>query len=382
MAAKKDSTARDLNTLLHLMIDRDASDMFITAGLPPTFKVHGKTSPMSSNVLTAEQSERFARQLMNDKQNKEFDETLECNFALNVDNKGRFRVNVFKQKNQTGLVLRKIQTQIPGFEQLGLPEKLKELSLVKRGLTIITGSTASGKSTTLASMIEHRNQNSHGHIVTIEDPIEFIHEHGNCVITQREVGVDTKSFEAALKNTLRQAPDVILIGEIRSQETMQHAIAFAETGHLCLATLHSNNAYQTLDRILNFFPEERHKQLMLDLSLNLNSIVSQQLVPKQDGKGRVLAMEVLLNTPLISSLIHKGEFEKIREVMKKSTPLGMQTFEQSLFDLYNNGTISLDDAMHFSDEANELRLMIKLSKEGNLEDSIYDDMTLIGRQDL
>lgn len=356
--------------------------MFITAGLPPTFKVHGKTSPMSSNVLTAEQSERFARQLMNDKQNKEFDETLECNFALNVDNKGRFRVNVFKQKNQTGLVLRKIQTQIPGFEQLGLPEKLKELSLVKRGLTIITGSTASGKSTTLASMIEHRNQNSHGHIVTIEDPIEFIHEHGNCVITQREVGVDTKSFEAALKNTLRQAPDVILIGEIRSQETMQHAIAFAETGHLCLATLHSNNAYQTLDRILNFFPEERHKQLMLDLSLNLNSIVSQQLVPKQDGKGRVLAMEVLLNTPLISSLIHKGEFEKIREVMKKSTPLGMQTFEQSLFDLYNNGTISLDDAMHFSDEANELRLMIKLSKEGNLEDSIYDDMTLIGRQDL
>ena len=381
MPAKKDNKSRDLNTLLHLMIDKDASDMFITAGLPPTFKVHGKTSSMATADLTPEQSDRFARQLMNEIQCQEFDETFECNFGINVENKGRFRVNVFRQKNHTGVVLRKIQTAIPSFEELGLPDNLKELSMAKRGLTIITGATGSGKSTTLAAMIEHRNQNSQGHIVTIEDPIEYIHEHKQCVVTQREVGVDTKSFESALKNTLRQAPDVILIGEIRSQETMQHAIAFAETGHLCLATLHSNNTYQTLDRIINFFPDERHKQLLLDLSLNLNGIVSQQLVPKADESGRTLAMEILLNTPLVSSLIHKGEFEKIKEVIKKSTPLGMQTFEQALFELYNNETITLDDAMNFADEANELRLMVKLSKEGNL-DTIYNDISLIGKNDL
>lgn len=381
MTNTKDGINKDLNSLLQVMTEKDASDMFITAGLPPTFKVHGKTSSMNNNTLTANQTEHFAHQLMNDKQSKEFETTMECNFAINVEKMGRFRVNVFRQKNQTGVVLRKIQTKIPDFKELGLPDKLKELVMAKRGLTILTGATGSGKSTTLAAMIGHRNNTAHDHIVTIEDPIEFIHEHGKSVITQREVGVDTLSFESALQNTLRQAPDVILIGEIRSKQTMQHAIAFAETGHLCLATLHSNNTYQALERILNFFPDDRHKQILLDLSLNLNGIITQQLVPKKQGTGRALAMEVLLNTPLIANLIQKGEFDKIKDVMKKSVPLGMQTFDQALFDLYQHNEISLDDAMHFADNSNELRLMVKLSKEGN-ENDYNDDMMLIRKNDL
>ena len=375
------SKLKDFDTLLSIMVNEEASDLFITVGLPPTFKIHGKTVAASSNKLTSEQVDWFADQIMDDKQKQDFNNALECNFAIDIENSGRFRVNVFQQKNHTGMVLRKIQTDIPGLSELGLPHIISELTMAKRGLTIIAGPTGTGKSTSLAAMIGMRNQQGSGHIITIEDPIEFIHEHNNCVITQREVGVDTKSYESALKNALRQAPDVILIGEIRSQETMQHAIAFAETGHLCLATLHANNANQALERIVNFFPEDRHKQILMDLSLNLNAIVAQQLVPSVDQSTRSLAVEILLNTPLIADLIIKGEFGKLKAVMKKSTPLGMQTFEHALYELYENNYITLEDALHFADETNELRLMIKLANEGKRHgiEPANDRMTLLGR---
>jgi len=355
---------KEFDTLLGIMVNEGASDLYVTVGLPPTFKINGVTVAASPNKLSVKQVNWFARKIMNDKQKQEFSDTLECNFAIDFENNGRFRVNVFQQKNHTGMVLRKIQTEIPSISALGLPEIISDLAMTKRGLTILAGPTGTGKSTSLAAMIGHRNQHGSGHIITIEDPIEFIHEHGNCVITQREVGVDTKSYKSALANTLRQAPDVILIGEIRSQETMQHAIAFAETGHLCLATLHANNANQALERIVNFFPDERHKQILMDLSLNLNAIVAQQLVPSIDQTTRSLAVEILLNTPLVAALVLKGELNKLKPVMKKSFPLGMQTFEHALFELYKNEEISLDDALHHADETNELRLMIKLDKDG------------------
>jgi twitching motility protein PilU len=361
------SEATELDELLRSMMQNGASDLFLTAGLPPTFKIHGKMVPSDGAALTSLYIRALLHQIMNDEQKQEFEDTQECNFALSKPDIGRFRVNVFRQKYQTGMVLRKIETRIPTLEDLRLPPTVAELALAKRGLVLVVGATGSGKSTTLAAIIGHRNRNSSGHIITIEDPIEFIHEHGGCVVTQREVGVDTQSFDNALKNTLRQAPDVILIGEIRTRETMQHAIAFAETGHLCLATLHANNANQALDRIINFFPDDRRNQLLLDLSLNLKAVVAQQLVPTPDHTGRRLALEVLLNTPLVAQHIHKGELHKIKEVMKKSEPIGMCTFDQSLIKLYDAGEISYEDALHHADAPNELRLQIKLGKDGEAE---------------
>jgi twitching motility protein PilU len=361
------STSAEFDALLKSMAQNGASDLFLTAGLAPSFKIHGKIISSASPPLAADYLRNLAHLLMNDEQRAEFAATQECNFALSKPDVGRFRVNVFQQKYQIGLVLRKIETRIPTLEELRLPRTVADLAMAKRGLVIVVGATGSGKSTTLAAMIGHRNRNSSGHIITIEDPVEFIHEHAGCMITQREVGVDTQSFENALKNTLRQAPDVILIGEIRTRETMQHAITFAETGHLCLATLHSNNANQALDRIINFFPEDRRNQLLLDLSLNLKGVVAQQLVPTPDRQGRRLALEILLNTPLVGQLIQKGELHKIKELMKKSTTLGMQTFDQALQELYTAGEISYDDALHHADAPNELRLLIKLGKDADLE---------------
>jgi twitching motility protein PilU len=317
-------------------------------------------TPVTQQVLSQQHTLELARAIMNDKQAADFEANKECNFAINPANIGRFRVNAFVQQGRVGLVLRTINTSIPELDELKLPPVLKEVAMTKRGLVLFVGGTGSGKSTSLAAMIGHRNQNSYGHIITIEDPVEYVHEHRNCIITQREVGVDTDSWEAALKNTLRQAPDVILIGEIRDRETMEHAIAFAETGHLCMGTLHANSSNQALDRIINFFPEERRAQLLMDLSLNLKSIVSQRLIPLREGKGRAAAVEVLLNSPLISDQIGKGEVHDIKETMKKSRELGMQTFDQALFDLYEEGKISYEDALRFADSMNEVRLMIKL----------------------
>ena len=317
-------------------------------------------TPVSSQSLTAVHTAELARAIMNDRQAAEFERNKECNFAINPPGIGRFRVNAFVQQGRVGLVLRTINTQIPKMEDLGLPETLKDIVMTKRGLVIVVGATGSGKSTTLAAMIGYRNENSQGHIITIEDPIEYVHEHRNCVITQREVGVDTESWEAALKNTLRQAPDVILIGEIRERETMEHAIAFAETGHLCMGTLHANSANQALDRIINFFPEERRAQLLMDLSLNLKGMISQRLIPKRESKGRSAAIEILLNSPLISDLIFKGDVHEIKSIMAKSRELGMQTFDQALFDLYEAGHITYEDALRNADSMNELRLAIKL----------------------
>jgi twitching motility protein PilU len=371
--------AHDIQSLLRRMVSEDASDMFITASLPPSFKVHGKVKAIAEDPLTPEDSEKILYSVMNDEQCAEFERTQECNFALNYPDIGRFRVNAFRQKQKTGMILRKIETQIPTIEELGLPPIIKDLAMTKRGLIIVVGATGSGKSSTLAAMIGHRNHNSTGHIISIEDPIEFVHEHDQCVITQREVGVDTDSFEAALKNTLRQAPDVILIGEIRSRETMQHAITFAETGHLCLATLHANNANQALDRIINFFPEDRRDQLLLDLSLNLKATIAQQLVPTPDHTGRKPVFEILLNSPFAAKLIRKGDVYKLKELMGNSDNLGMKTFDQSLYELYINDEISYDDAIHHSDHPNELRLMVKLNKDRNEEslDSSLEGVTLI-----
>ena len=350
--------------LLRLMIGKKASDMFITAGFPPAMKIDGKMTPVSAQVLTAQQSREIARSIMNDKQASEFDATSECNFAIGLPGVARFRVSAFIQRGSVGMVFRTIATKIPKFEDLGLPEVLKDIAMTKRGLVIFVGGTGSGKSTSLAAMVGYRNENSYGHIITIEDPVEFVHEHKNCVITQREVGVDTDSWHIALKNTLRQAPDVILIGEIRDRETMDYAIAFAETGHLCMATLHANSTNQALDRIINFFPEERRHQLLMDLSLNTRAFVSQRLIPKSDGIGRAAAIEIMINSPLISDLIFKGDVHEIKEIIGRSRELGMQTFDQALFDLHESGAISYEDALKNADSINDLRLKVKLHGKG------------------
>ena len=347
--------------LLRAMLAKKGSDLFITEGFPPAMKGDGRMQPLSQTPLTAQHTAMLARAVMNDKQAAQFEATKECNFAISPSGIGRFRVNAFIQMQKVGMIMRTITTAIPEFDDLKLPSALKDVIMTKRGLVLFVGGTGSGKSTSLAAMIGYRNANSHGHIITIEDPVEYVHPHRNCVITQREVGVDTDSWEAALKNTLRQAPDVILIGEIREREVMEHAIAFAETGHLALGTLHANNSNQALDRIINFFPEERRHQLLMDLSLNLKAVVSQRLIPLKEGKGRAAAVEVLLNSPLVSDLIFKGEVTGIKEIMKKSRELGMQTFDQALFDLHEADRISYEDALRFADSTNEVRLNIKLN---------------------
>lgn len=357
---EREQALKFIYELLRMMVQQNGSDLFVTANFPPAIKIDGKITPVSSQALSPQHTAELARAIMNDRQANEFEATHECNFAIAPAEIGRFRVNAFVQQGRIGIICRTINTTIPSIEALNLPPILKDIVMAKRGLVLLVGGTGSGKSTSLAAMIGHRNENSHGHIITIEDPVEYVHEHKNCVITQREVGVDTDSWEAALKNTLRQAPDVILMGEVRDRTTMDYAIAFAETGHLCLATLHANSTNQAIDRIVNFFPEERRPQLLMDLSLNLRSIVSQRLIPLKEGKGRAAAIEILLNSPLVSDLIFKGEVHEIKEIMKKSRELGMQTFDQSLFDLYEAGRISYEDALRNADSVNDLRLQIKL----------------------
>lgn len=358
---ERDQASKFMFDLLRLMTSKGGSDLFITAGFPPAMKIDGRMTPVSSQALTPQHTADLARAIMNDKQAAGFELTREANFAISPGDLGRFRVSAFQQMGAVGMVLRVITTTIPKFEELELPDVLKQVIMEKRGLVVMVGATGSGKSTTMAAMVGYRNENSYGHILTIEDPVEFVHPHRNCVVTQREVGVDTESFEAALKNSLRQAPDVIQIGEIRDRETMEHAIAFAETGHLCLATLHANSANQALDRIINFFPEERRQQLLMDLSLNLKGLISQRLIPRKEAKGRVVAIEIMLNSPLISDLIFKGEVHEIKEIMKKSRELGMQTFDQALFDLYEADKITYEDALRNADSVNDLRLNIKLN---------------------
>jgi twitching motility protein PilU len=360
---ERDQASKFINDLLKLMISRNGSDLFITSDFPPAMKVDGKLTKVSPQPLTGAHTLALARSMMNDRQAAEFERTKECNFAISPAGVGRFRVNAFVQQGKVGMVLRVIPQQLPTLDGLGMPPVLKEVVMAKRGLCVLVGATGSGKSTSLAAMIDHRNEHSFGHIITIEDPVEFVHPHKNCVVTQREVGLDTDSWEAALKNTLRQAPDVILMGEIRDREAMEHAIAFAETGHLCMATLHANNANQALDRIINFFPEERRSQLLMDLSLNLRAMISQRLIPKQDAKGRAAAVEIMLNSPLVSDLIFKGEVTAIKEVMKKSRNLGMQTFDQALFDLFEANAITYEDALRNADSVNDLRLQIKLNSQ-------------------
>ncbi len=357
---ERDEGLKFMYQLLTMMMQKKGSDLFITSGFPPAMKIDGKMTPATTQPLSQQHTQELARAIMNDKQAAEFEATKECNFAISPASIGRFRVNAFMQQGRVGMILRTINVQIPEMDDLKLPSVLKDVVMTKRGLVLFVGGTGSGKSTSLAAMIGYRNQNSFGHIITIEDPVEYVHEHRNCVITQREVGVDTDSWEVALKNTLRQAPDVILIGEIRDREVMEHAIAFAETGHLAMGTLHANNANQAIDRIINFFPEERRQQLLMDLSLNLKAVVSQRLIPVKEGKGRAAAVEVLLNSPLIADLIFKGEIHGIKEIMKKSKELGMKTFDMALFDLFEEGRISYDDALRFADSMNEVRLMIKL----------------------
>lgn len=356
-----------MEKFLRLMVEKGGSDLFITAGVPPSMKVNGKIFPLNKNPLPPEQVKDIVYGLMNSKQQQEFDETKELNFAINASGIGRFRASAFFQRNVCGLVLRRIETRIPTTDQLGLPDIIKELSLSKRGLILFVGATGAGKSTSLAAMINHRNNNSHGHILSIEDPIEFVHRHAGCIVTQREVGIDTESFDVALKNCLRQAPDVIMIGEVRSADTMEHAITFAETGHLCLATLHANNANQALDRVIHFFPPERHSQVWMDLSLNLRAIVAQQLVPTPDGKSRRAVIEVLINTPLVADLIRKGEVHELKPLMMKSNELGMQTYDQALYALYDQGEITYEDALAHADSPNDLRLMIKLGSDSDVD---------------
>ena len=364
--------------LLRLMIVKKASDMFITAGFPPAMKIDGKMTPISQQVLSAQQAREIARSIMNDKQASEFDASNECNFAIGLPGVARFRVNAFVQRGSVGLVFRTIATKIPKFEDLGLPEVLKDIAMAKRGLVIFVGGTGSGKSTSLAAMIGYRNENSYGHIITIEDPVEFVHDHKNCIITQREVGVDTENWHIALKNTLRQAPDVILIGEIRDRETMDYAIAFAETGHLCMATLHANSTNQALDRIINFFPEERRHQLLMDLSLNTRAFISQRLIPKVNGIGRAAAIEIMINSPLISDLIFKGDVHEIKEIIGRSREIGMQTFDQALFDLHESGTISYEDALKNADSVNDIRLKIKLHGKGAHDKDVSSGLDHLG----
>ncbi|MDL5032620.1 PilT/PilU family type 4a pilus ATPase [Pelomonas sp. APW6] len=360
---ERDQASKFINDLLRLMVSRKGSDLFLTAEFPPAIKVDGKVTKVSPQPLTGQHTLQLARSIMNDKQAADFEKHKECNFAISPQGIGRFRVNAYLQQGQVALVLRTIPQNLPSIESLDLPPILKDVVLTKRGLVIVVGATGSGKSTSLAAMIDHRNETTYGHIITIEDPVEFVHPHKNCIVSQRELGLDTDSWEMALKNTLRQAPDVILMGEIRDRETMEHAVAFAETGHLCMATLHANSANQALDRIINFFPEERRAQLLMDLSLNLRSIVSQRLLPRREGKGRIAAVEILLNTPLISDMIFKGEVGEIKEVMKRSREQGMQTFDQALFDLFEFGRINYEDALRNADSVNDLRLQIKLNSE-------------------
>lgn len=364
---ERDQATELMHNLLRGVIAQKASDLFITAGFPPAFKVDGMMTPVSQQVLTPQHSMALARSIMNDRQAAEFEASHECNFAISPVGIGRFRVNVFMQQQRVGMVLRTITTKIPDLTQMGMPEILKDVTMTKRGLVILVGATGCGKSTTLAAMIGYRNQNTHGHIITIEDPVEFVHEHINCLITHREVGVDTDSWQVALKNTLRQAPDVIFIGEIRDRETMEYAVAFAETGHLCMATLHANSANQALDRIINFFPEDRREQLLMDLSLNIKAFISQRLIPRVDGTGRCVAMEIMLNSPLISDLIFKGEVLAIKGVMSKSREIGMQTFDQALFDLHEANLISYEEALKNADSVNDLRLRLKLESQSSKE---------------
>ncbi|MGH6612387.1 MAG: PilT/PilU family type 4a pilus ATPase, partial [Burkholderiaceae bacterium] len=360
---ERDQASKFVNDLLRLLIARTGSDLFLTADFPPAVKVDGRVTKVSPQPLTPQHTIALARSIMNDKQAAEFERTKECNFAISPSGIGRFRVNAFMQQGHVGLVLRTIPNTLPTIDLLGLPQILKDVASSKRGLVIFVGATGSGKSTSLAAMVDYRNENSFGHIITIEDPVEFVHPHKNCIVTQREVGIDTDGWEAALKNTLRQAPDVILMGEIRDRETMEHAVAFAETGHLCMATLHANSANQALDRIINFFPEDRREQLLMDLSLNTRSFISQRLIPRESGTGRIAAMEIMLNSPLIADLIFKGEVAAIKEVMAKSNRLGMKTFDQALFELYETGMISYEDALRNADSKNEVRLRIKLESK-------------------
>ena len=364
---ERDEGLKFMYQLLTMMMQKKGSDLFITAGFPPAIKIDGKMTPVTTQPLSPQHTQELARAIMNDKQAAEFEASKECNFAISPASIGRFRVNALVQRGNVAMVLRVINVSIPDFDELKLPPVLKDVTMTKRGLVLFVGGTGSGKSTSLAAMIGYRNKNSYGHIITIEDPVEYVHDHINCVITQREVGVDTDNWHIALKNTLRQAPDVILIGEIRDMETMEHAIAFAETGHLAMGTLHANNSNQAMTRIINFFPEERHQQLYMDLSLNLRAVVSQRLIPVKDGKGRAAAVEVLLNSPLISDLILKGEIHGIKEIMKKSKELGMQTFDQALFNLFEEGRITYEDALRFADSMNEVRLMIKLHSKQSQE---------------
>ncbi len=376
---ERDQATRMMQTLLKKMVAKNGSDLFITAGFPPAIKIDGEVHRAAEQRLTPDQSAIIVRSIMNDKQARDFDATQECNFAIFPQGIGRFRVSAFVQQGQVGAVLRRIITKIPTVEELELPPILKDIVMTKRGLVIVVGATGSGKSTTMAAMIGHRNANTKGHIVTIEDPVEYVHPHDQCVVTQREVGVDTQSWHSALKNTLRQAPDVILIGEIRDRETMEYGIQFSETGHLCLATLHANNANQALDRVINFFPEEKRNQLLMDMSLNVKSIISQRLLPRETGEGRVAAMEILLQTPLVSDLIFKGEVAELKEVMKKSNGLGMNTFDQALFDLFEKGAISYEEALKNADSKNEVRLRIKLESKRAAKDphAIDEDINLI-----
>ncbi|MFN9708474.1 MAG: PilT/PilU family type 4a pilus ATPase [Burkholderiales bacterium] len=359
-----------VNDLLRIMVSRGGSDLFLTADFPPAIKVDGKLHKVSPQPLTGQHTVVLARAVMNDRQAAEFEKTKECNFAISPQGVGRFRVNAFVQQGFIGLVFRTIPAAMPTIDGLNLPQVLKEVAMSKRGLVIFVGATGSGKSTSMAAIVDHRNENSYGHILTIEDPVEYVHAHKNCIVTQREVGIDTDGWQIALKNSLRQAPDVILMGEIRDRETMESAVAFSETGHLCMATLHANSANQAIDRAINFFPEEKRDQLLMDLSLNLRAMVSQRLLPRQDRKGRVAAVEILLNTPLISDLIFKGEVAEIKELMKRSRELGMQTFDQSLFDLYESYSISYEDALRNADSVNDLRLQIKLYSQRTRGDSL------------
>jgi len=373
----RDQAIKLMQELLKRVVEKTASDLFITANFPPAIKIDGEIRPQMERALTAEQSGMLVRAIMNDRQTKEFDATKECNFAIAPPGIGRFRVSAFVQQGHVGCVIRLINAKIPSFEELDLPSILKEVVLSKRGLVLVVGGTGSGKSTTLASMLGYRNDKTRGHIVTIEDPVEYVHQHKGCVITHREVGVDTESWHAALKNTLRQAPDVILIGEIRDRETMEYGIQFAETGHLVLATLHANSSNQALDRIINFFPEERREQLLMDLSLNIRGLISQRLIPREAGTGRIAAMEIMLNSPLIQDLIFRGEIAKIKEVMSRSTRVGMKTFDQALFDLYEQGHISYEDALRNADSKNELRLRVKLdSKRENKPVEAVGDLSI------
>ena len=365
---EREQASKFLHDLLKLMVGRNGSDLFLTAEFPPAFKIDGKFAPISNVPLSSQHTVELARALMNDRQAAEFEARKEVNFAISPTGIGRFRVNTYMQQGRVGIVVRTIKSEIPTLEQLQLPSILSDVAMTKRGLVIVVGATGSGKSNTLAAMIGYRNENSHGHIVTIEDPVEFVHPHKNCIISHREIGVDTEGWEVALKNTLRQAPDVIMIGEIRDRETMEHAVTFAETGHLCVATLHANSANQALDRIINFFPEERRQQLLMDLSLNLKAIISQRLIPVRDSKGRVPAVEIMLNSPLIADLIFKGEVGMIKDIMRKSRELGMQTFDQALFDLFEADRIAYEDALRNADSVNDLRLNIKLNSKHSDKD--------------